>query len=76
MKDIKIIHFPENCIGCNSCVIAAPDTWHLNHETGKAELIGGKKKNNVAVASIIAADIEVNEKAAEACPMRIIKVEK
>jgi len=75
MNSIKIIHQPGQCIGCNSCVTLAPQNWRMNKETGKSELIGGCKKGKVYVTEIFECDVEANQKAAEACPMNLIKVE-
>lgn len=74
MKDTKLFHYPENCIGCNACVLNAPLTWQMNDETGKSELIHGKVKGKVCQVQLREDEIESNIKAAEACPMRIIKV--
>lgn len=75
MSKIKVIHYPENCIGCNSCCILAPQNWRINDETGLAELIGGVKKGDTVVLEITEHDKQDNINAAEACPVRIIKVE-
>ena len=75
MSKIKLIHYPENCIGCNACVLMAPKFWRINDETSKAELIGGVKENDHMVLEISVADREENERAAASCPVQIIKVE-
>ena len=54
--------------------MAAPNTWCINDETGKAELIDGIQKGNATVASLPESELENNKKALEACPMRIIKI--
>ncbi len=74
-KSNKIVHLPENCIGCNACVLIAPGKWRMNGETGKAELINGKEKGRAVVAELLEHEVEDNQKAAEACPMGIIKIE-
>lgn len=74
MSSTKIIHDQSRCIGCNSCVLFAPQCWMMNKETGKSELIGAQKKGAVYVAEIFDEDIKANEQAAEACPMNIIKI--
>jgi ferredoxin len=76
MGKIKVIHYPENCIGCNSCCLMAPDQWRINDETGRAELIGAEHKGNCDVLEIQAQDLANNLSAAAACPVQIIKVEK
>ncbi|MFA6024038.1 MAG: ferredoxin [Candidatus Gracilibacteria bacterium] len=70
----KIVHFQNDCIGCNSCVNIAPQSWMMDEKEGKAVLVGGKKKKAVFVAEVFDCDLEANERAAEACPMRIIQI--
>jgi len=74
MSPLKIIHQRKNCIGCNSCAAIAPQTWIMDEKDGKANLIGGKQKGNVVVGEIFECDKEINQIAADACPVRIIKV--
>lgn len=74
MHDTKILHYRETCIGCNACVLAAPHTWRMNESEAKAELINGVQKGNVTIAPILEDEIDDNQKAVEACPMRIIKI--
>ncbi|KKP40035.1 MAG: 4fe-4S ferredoxin iron-sulfur binding domaiN-containing protein, ferredoxin [Candidatus Peregrinibacteria bacterium GW2011_GWF2_33_10] len=75
MKKSKIVHDRDNCIGCNACVMIAPQSWVMDEKEGKAFLIGSKKKKNLYVAEIFDCDVDVNKKAESACPMRVIKVE-
>lgn len=75
MPKIKVIHYPENCIGCNCCVLMAPGQWRINEETGRAELIGATRKGNCDILEIDEMDQAANQSAAESCPVRIIKVE-
>jgi ferredoxin len=74
MSSLKIVHDQKRCIGCNSCVSLAPQCWSMNEETGKAELIGAKKKGNVFVGEIFDCDLDSNKQAAEACPVNIIQI--
>ena len=76
MSSIKIIHDRPRCIGCNSCVCIAPQTWHMDEVEGKAVLSGSTQKGKVHVADIFEVDEEANRAAAQACPMGIIKVQK
>jgi ferredoxin len=46
----------------------------MDEKEGKAVLVGGKKKKAVFVAEVFDCDLEANERAAEACPMRIIQI--
>lgn len=75
MKSRKVIHNRDKCIGCNSCICIAPQTWEMDEKTGQSKLIGGIKKNGVYVGDILEPDVEANEQASLACPMNIIKVE-
>jgi ferredoxin len=76
MKPRKIVHDRERCIGCNSCVTLAPQSWTMDKNDGKARLICSKPKRNLFVADVFDSDVEDNERAAEACPVNIIRVEK
>jgi ferredoxin len=75
-KKIQVIHYPQNCIGCNSCCLAAPKQWRINDETGLAELIGGVRKGDCDILEIEEKDLAANINAAKACPVQIIKVQK
>ena len=75
MQTIKVVHDQSKCIGCNSCVEIAPQCWMIDEETGKSVLIGSQKKGRVHVGKVFECDRKVNELAAQACPMQIIKVE-
>jgi ferredoxin len=46
----------------------------MNKQDGKAELIGGIQKGPFIVADIDVTLLDENKKAAEACPMQIIKI--
>lgn len=75
MKKIKVVHQRGDCIGCNSCVNIAPQSWRMSDVDGKSVLIGGKEKRGVFVGEVFEMDKEANQLAAEACPVNIIKVE-
>lgn len=70
----KIVHFRKNCIGCNSCVNIAPQSWLMDEEEGKVRVVGGKQKGDLFVAEAFDCDLEQNIQAAEACPMKIIQI--
>lgn len=74
IQKIKIEHFRKNCIGCNSCVNIAPQSWTMDSKDGKSRLIGSKEKKGIFTADVFEFDKEANQKAAEACPVNIIKV--
>lgn len=73
---VKIVHYREKCIGCNSCVEIAPSFWRMSKEDGKSDLIGATQKKDVEILEISLAELSDNEKAAKACPVNIIKIEK
>ena len=70
----KIIHYRENCIGCNTCVEHAPKQWKISSEDGKSDLIGSIKKKEVHILEISTVELENNELAAKDCPVSIIKI--
>jgi ferredoxin len=71
----KIFHYREKCIGCNSCVEIDHNRWKICGRDGKSKLIGGKEKGKVHQIEIDDVERENAEKAAECCPVKIIKVE-
>jgi len=70
----KIIHYRENCIGCNTCVEHVPKQWNISFEDGKSDLIGSIKKKEVHILEISTVELENNELAAKDCPVSIIKI--
>tara|TARA_Y100000310_G_scaffold329461_1_gene399366 strand:- start:661 stop:897 length:237 start_codon:yes stop_codon:yes gene_type:complete len=72
---VKVAHYRKNCIGCNSCVELDPDHWEMNEEDGKSDLKESKVKKGVYVVEITEFERENSEKAAESCPVNVIKVE-
>ena len=75
-KKFKISHQRDKCIGCGSCAMYAPHCWKMNQEDGKADLVGGTQKRDVVVADYDIDELEANKKAAKACPMQIIRINK
>ncbi|MFC1748445.1 ferredoxin [Pseudomonadota bacterium] len=75
MNKVKVVQQRESCIGCNACVVNAPQNWRINPYDGKSELIGSKKKGDLYVGEIFECDIEANKMAEMGCPMQVIKVE-
>ena len=75
MKKVKVVHNRKKCIGCNSCIEIAPQCWMMDPKDGKSRLIGSKEKNALFVGETFECDKEANKLAAEACPVKIIKVE-
>lgn len=71
---LVITHQREKCIGCNYCVELALEHWRMSKKDGKATLIGGENKKGFYTLRTNDADYDKNKKAAEACPVNIIKV--
>lgn len=76
VPSIKIVHARSRCIGCNSCVCIAPQTWTMDEVEGKVVLNESVKKGDFYVSEIFESDEVANRDAAQACPMGIIKIEK
>jgi ferredoxin len=71
-----VCHKRNDCIGCGSCVLYAPKYWSMNPEDGKSELKGAVwKGDQFMVAAVDEDDLEDNRKAADACPVGIIRVD-
>ncbi len=69
----KIIHFRENCIGCNSCVEHAPEYWEIKDD-GKAMLKKSTEKNGIYIQDIFDFEEDCNICAAKDCPVGIIRI--
>ena len=75
LKYYKISHQRDQCIGCGSCVVEAPQTWTLDTEDGLSMCKGSKNKNGTYVKSIDEMDYEDNLRAAQSCPVGVIRVD-
>ncbi len=71
----KIIHYRNKCIGCGVCYEQQPELWRMSKKDGKATLVKGLGKKDVYILSITNAEIEKSQEVAEACPVRIIRVQ-
>ena len=71
---IIITHYRRKCIGCNACVELAPAQWRISKKDGKSILLNAKEKKGIYTAYVNDIYYEENLKAAEACPVNIIKV--
>lgn len=71
----KIIHYRKKCIGCNVCVEIDPKNWKMNAKDGKVDLIDGKNKKGIYQKEINEIEKENAQKAADSCPVNIIKIE-
>ena len=66
----------EKCIGCNYCVELAPERWRMSKKDGKCTLIGATDRRGFHTVRTGDEEFEDNVRAAEACPVKIIKVKK
>lgn len=71
---VIITHQREKCIGCNYCVELAFNRWRMSKKDGKATLLGGENKKGFYTVRIDNEEYDDNVKAANACPVNIIKV--
>lgn len=71
----KIIQYRNKCIGCNVCYEMWPLRWRLSRTDGKSTLVKGVKKGPVYIAEVSFDEYDINLKVADACPVKIIKVE-
>ncbi len=73
---VIITHQREKCIGCNYCVELAFERWRMSKKDGKATLLGGENKKGFYTVRTDDEEYEANQRAADACPVNIIKVKK
>jgi len=68
----------HNCIGAGACTAASPKFWKMDYDTdGKAEIIGGKKRDDGwEEIEIDEKDFEEMKSAAEICPVNVIHMKK
>ncbi|HIH10555.1 TPA: ferredoxin [Candidatus Woesearchaeota archaeon] len=71
---MKLIHYRDNCIGCNSCVQHAPHYWAISPIDGKADLLGSIQKKDVFILKVDESEKEIHSRVVRDCPMRIIKL--
>ena len=72
---VRILYHRIKCIGCNSCVEAAPDRWRVSKKDGRSNLVGGKNKKGIYQVQVSMDEYEQNLKAAENCPVKIIRLQ-
>jgi len=72
----KILHHRDKCIGCNLCYEIWSLRWRLSRTDGKCTLVGGIEKKGVWQTVISADELPMNEQAAAACPVKIIRIVK
>ncbi|UZE94193.1 MAG: ferredoxin [Candidatus Pacearchaeota archaeon] len=66
MAKYKIIQDHERCIGCGACITACNKNW----------AIGDDGKAKPERTEITEEEYECNKKAADVCPVKIIKIKK
>ena len=64
----------EKCIGCNYCVELAYDRWRMSKKDGKSNLLGSENRKGFYTVKVGDEELDENMRAAEACPVKIIKV--
>jgi len=64
----------DKCIGCNYCVELAFNRWRMSKKDGKCTLIGAKNKKGFHTVKVGDEELDENLRAADACPVNIIKV--
>jgi len=65
----------KKCIGCNYCVEFAPEQYRISKKDGKSVLLQSVEKRGFhTLKSTDESILEVNLKAKEACPVKIISV--
>ncbi len=72
-KRKKIIHFRDNCIGCNSCIEHSPGNWEIGVD-GKACLKRSVEKDGIYISEISNLEVPANTCAARDCPVGIIRI--
>ncbi len=73
-KKYILQHDRPNCIGCGACSVIAPKFWEMNDD-GKSDITGASQKPNGWQEKIIEqADFELNQEAAESCPVEVIHI--
>ena len=49
--------------------------WRMSTTDGKATLVGGIKKKNLHILRVSPGEDEINVRVANACPVKVIKVQ-
>lgn len=72
---VVITHQRNKCIGCNYCVELAREQWRMSKKDGKATLLKARDRAGFHTLRVEDQYYDENMKAAEACPVNIIKVD-
>ncbi|HOZ84417.1 MAG TPA: ferredoxin [Niabella sp.] len=70
----KLVHYRDKCIGCGICYEMQPDYWRMSTRDGKATLVKAEMKKKVHQREIMDWDVELAQKLAHACPVKVIKI--
>jgi ferredoxin len=70
----KIIHYRNKCIGCGICYEIDPQVWRMSTKDGRATLVNGINKKDIHIREVTVPAKHVAQRAAQACPVRVIKV--
>lgn len=71
---IRVLHFRDKCIGCNTCVEVAPERWRISRTDGKSTLIDGVTKKGIQSVVVSKDEALVCDEAARSCPVNVIQV--
>ncbi len=69
-----VVYRRNKCIGCNYCTEHAPEFWRMSKKDGKSVLLNSTEKKGFWTLRIRDEDAGANEKAAAACPVKVIEV--
>ncbi|MCB0640124.1 MAG: ferredoxin [Phaeodactylibacter sp.] len=65
----------DKCIGCNYCVELDPEHFRMSKKDGKSVLLHSREKKGFhTLKTPLDHSLEPAEKAANACPVKIIQV--
>jgi ferredoxin len=71
---LQISYYRNKCIGCATCVEAAPHRWRMSKKDGKANLVQSTEKKGIQHLKVGLEELAENRLAATNCPVRIIKL--
>lgn len=71
---VIITHQRNKCIGCNYCAEIAHARWRMSKKDGKAVLLGATDRKGFHTVKVGNEEFDENLRAADACPVNIIKV--
>jgi len=72
----NIIHYRNKCIGCGICYEMMPECWRMSKKDGRATLLHSILKKGIYIAVIDESLVGNAQMIANACPVKVIKVNK